>query len=41
MKDSGITELDTQTINQQQLDNIRFAKKDLQQQVADLFNKPM
>ena len=41
MKDSGITELDTQSINQQQLDNIRFAKKDLQQQVADLFNKPM
>ena len=41
MKDSGITELDTQSINQQQLDNIRFAKKDLQQQVADLFNEPM
>ena len=41
MKDSGITELNTQSLNQQQLDNIRFAKKDLQQQVADLFNEPM
>jgi hypothetical protein len=41
MKDSGITELNTQSLNQQQLNNIRFAKKDLQQQVADLFNEPM
>lgn len=38
MRDSGITELDPRTIDEEQLDKIQAAKKDLQQQAAELFN---
>ena len=40
MQDSGITELDPRTVPEEQLDKIQAAKKDLQQQAAELFNLP-
>ena len=39
MRDSGITELDPRSINQEQLDKIRTARRDLQSQAAELFNR--
>lgn len=39
MRDSGITELDPRSINQEQLDKIRAARRDLQSQAAELFNR--
>ena len=39
MRDSGITELDPRSINQEQLDKIRSARRDLQSQAAELFNR--
>ena len=39
MRDSGITELDPRSINEEQLDKIRAARRDLQSQAAELFNR--
>ncbi len=39
MRDSGITELDPRSINEEQLDKIRSARRDLQSQAAELFNR--